>query len=164
MRASRFSGMIVGAGMASFAAVGVWAETEYELVQIATQRQTRMFEMLDAYWPLFKLASGKTDDLSVVPESVTKIGDDIDAFLTLLPPGSSGDDIPATRARPEIWTDPEPFLEAAEQLKAEGAKLVEVAATGDMAAYNEQFELFSIYCTACHGFLPSSGGPYRYEK
>jgi len=55
-----------------------------------------------------------------------------------------------TRAKPEIWLDLEEFGEHLEELRAETAKLAEVAKTGDRDAIQAQFGATGKACKGCH--------------
>jgi cytochrome c556 len=62
-------------------------------------------------------------------------------------PGSDEGD---TRARPEIWTQPEKFRQAMENFQAEASGMREVAQTGDFAQVRTQFGALSKTCSSCH--------------
>lgn len=55
-----------------------------------------------------------------------------------------------TDAKPEVWQDWDKFVAAAEALQAEGAKLADVAAGGDMAAIGGQVKALGKACGDCH--------------
>lgn len=55
-----------------------------------------------------------------------------------------------TDAKPEVWQDWDKFVAAAEALQAEGAKLADIAAGGDMAAIGGQVKALGKACGDCH--------------
>ena len=55
-----------------------------------------------------------------------------------------------TDAKPEVWQDWDKFVAAAEALEAEGAKLADIAASGDMAAIGGQVKALGKACGDCH--------------
>ena len=55
-----------------------------------------------------------------------------------------------TDAKPEVWQDWDKFVAAAEALEAEGAKLAEIAGSGDMAAIGGQVKALGKACGDCH--------------
>ena len=55
-----------------------------------------------------------------------------------------------TDAKPDVWLDWDKFVAAAEALEAEGAKLAEVAGSGDMAAIGGQVKALGKACGDCH--------------
>ncbi len=68
----------------------------------------------------------------------------------LYPAGTGPEQIPDSRAKPEIWEHWDDFAERAAGFEEASAKLVEVARTGDMAAYGAQFRQVGQSCSACH--------------
>lgn len=64
---------------------------------------------------------------------------------------SAGSDKGAeTRAKPEIWSEPEKFKQAAERFQAEATKLAEVSKAGTLDSLRNQFAAVSKSCGACH--------------
>lgn len=55
-----------------------------------------------------------------------------------------------TDAKPEVWQDWDKFVAAAEALETEGAKLAEIAGSGDMAAIGGQVKALGKACGDCH--------------
>ena len=55
-----------------------------------------------------------------------------------------------TRARPEVWEQPDKFKANAERLQSETAKLVETAKSGDPAQLKTQFGATAKACSNCH--------------
>jgi cytochrome c556 len=55
-----------------------------------------------------------------------------------------------TDAKPEVWQDWDKFVTAAETLQEEGAKLADIASTGDMAAIGAQVKNLGKACGDCH--------------
>ncbi|MFQ5984945.1 MAG: c-type cytochrome [Alphaproteobacteria bacterium] len=61
-----------------------------------------------------------------------------------------GSDVGDTRAKPEIWQQWDEFTAAAKVLEETSTKLVEVAATGDVAAIGAQLQNVGKACGGCH--------------
>ena len=55
-----------------------------------------------------------------------------------------------TDSKPDIWQDWDKFVAAADALKTEGAKLAEVAGSGDMSAIGGQVKALGKACGDCH--------------
>lgn len=74
------------------------------------------------------------------------------AFLSELPKDAfiHGSDKGDTKARIEIWTHPQEFRQANEQLEAEAAKLAELSKAGDMEVLKAQLTKVQRSCKACH--------------
>ena len=75
----------------------------------------------------------------------------------IFPEGTSQLESANTRARPEIWDDFSKFEAAAKALEVESAKMVEVAASGDLGAIGGQLKNLG---KACGGFHK----PFRQKK
>ena len=149
-----------GAGIALFAASG--SSSEYELVQLVTQRRAHMFHMQSAYWPLLAIKNGDNTDLAAGAKAARTISDAISKFVTLLPAGTAKGEVPSSRAKPEIWSQPAEFRAAADALNTAAINLVDAAKAGDVAAFKARFDAFAQACGGCHGLKPSSGGRFRY--
>jgi len=62
----------------------------------------------------------------------------------------NSDSVPASRAKPEIWTQPEKFKEAIDRFQASTTKLVSASKTGDMASLRAAVGEVNQNCKACH--------------
>ena len=136
---------------------------EYELVKVITERQGLMFDMQTAYWTVFNVNSGKETDLAKAAEAAQTINDAIDQFVQLLPPGTAHGDVFASRAKPEIWTEPDEFNGAVSALKSANKSLMESARSGNIDEFKQRFEAVAQACVGCHELRPSRGGKFRYE-
>ncbi len=67
---------------------------------------------------------------------------------TMFPPGT--ENVGGTHALPPVWSDRPGFEKLAGDLKVQAAKLQEVAATGDKAAFAAQFKATGAVCGECH--------------
>ncbi len=68
----------------------------------------------------------------------------------LFPEGTSQFESANTRALPAIWDDFSKFEAAAKALEVESAKLVDVAASGDLGAIGGQLQNLGKACGSCH--------------
>lgn len=66
----------------------------------------------------------------------------------LFPPGS--ETVGGTHALPTVWSDRPEFDRLASELATQAAKLQQVAATGDKAAFLAQFKATGAVCGECH--------------
>jgi cytochrome c556 len=78
-------------------------------------------------------------------------------LVGLFPEGTSQFEFSNTRALPEIWDDFSKFEAAAKALEVASAKLVAVAASGDLGAIGGQLEDVGKACGGCHK-------PFRQKK
>ena len=97
-------------------------------------------------------------------EAAQTINDAIDQFVQLLPPGTAQGDVPGSRAKPEIWTEPDEFIGAVRALKSANISLMESARAGNIDEFKQRFEAVEQACVGCHEFRPSRGGKFRYES
>jgi cytochrome c556 len=135
--------------------------SQYELVQLVAERRTLMYDMQTAYLSLLAIKQGERTDLASAADDARSINDKIGKFVELLMPGTAAGQVSNSRAKPEIWTQRDEFFAAVEALGTTSAMLVETANTGDINAFNEQFEAFTEACLGCHGLRPSSDGRFR---
>ena len=138
--------------------------TEHERMQIATDRKAQMFALQDIYFTLMNVKTGRSDDFAGAAEAAAAVPERLDAFVSLLVPGTARGEAPGSRAKPEIWTEPEDVAAAVADLKTRAADLASAAHSGDGDAYNAAFDAYAQACTACHGLRPSSGGRFRFAK
>jgi cytochrome c556 len=71
-------------------------------------------------------------------------------LLTWFPEGSGPESGRETRAKAEIWSDPETFRRRALALREESARFKEVAQRGDVAAIREALPALGTACKNCH--------------
>lgn len=140
------------------------SSAQYELVKVITDRQSFMFDMQTAYWVLLEVKTDKSTDLANAAQAAETINDAIDKFVQLLPPGTAQGDVPGSRAKPEIWTEPDEFSVAVNALKASTTSLLETARAGNIDAFKLQFDAMAQACTGCHDLWPSKGGKFRHPR
>ena len=154
--------IITAASFVSIASGNLGAQ--YELVKVVTERQLLMYDMQAAYWPLLEVKNGKSTDLAKAGEASQTINDAIEKFVQLLPPGTAQGDVPGSRAKPEIWTEPDAFSAAVTNLKTAASNLTKAAREGNLDAFNLQFDAMAQACIGCHNFKPSKGGKFRVSE
>ena len=155
-------GLFVAAIFWLFTAGNAFDQSEYDLVQLVSERKRYMFEMQNAFWSLFDIKNDKSTDLSALPDAAKTIDEKFTRFLALLPEGTAGGEVPGSRAKPEIWTEPSRFNAAIEGLRLATLRLVDVASSGNIDDFKVEFEAFHNACFACHDFKPSGGGTFRF--
>jgi cytochrome c556 len=69
------------------------------------------------------------------------------AIPSMFPAGTA---LPSSRAKPEIWTNRADFEAKAAALAEAGARLAEIAGTGDKEAFAAQYKAVGQACAACH--------------
>jgi cytochrome c556 len=111
-------------------------------------RQSAMFIVGQNFGPLAAMAQGKIP----YDKDVAARNAEIIEFAMQLPwdrfvPGTDSGN---TKARPEIWLNPEDFEAKREALLAEVAKLAQVAKTGEFNPLKAQIGATGKACKACH--------------
>lgn len=89
-------------------------------------------------------ANGPASDVAA---EATKINAKAMEIATLFPAGSDQGD---TKAKPEIWQNPDDFAAKLKALQDESAMLVTAANGGDMAVVKAQYEKLGGTCGGCH--------------
>jgi cytochrome c556 len=153
--------MTFGAAIAVTAASG--SSVEYELAQLVHHRRAEMFHMLSAYWPMLAISKGNSSDLAGGARAARTVLDAMTTFVTMLPAGTSNVDIFKTRAKPEVWSEPQEFQAAVDALRSSATALLDAAEANDLAAFKARFDTFAQACVGCHGLKPSSSGRFRAE-
>ena len=86
-------------------------------------------------------------DAALVAKNAALIETLAKAFPEGFPPGTDRGD---TKARPEIWSQPDKFRQATNRYQGEATKFTEVAKTGNVDNITAQFGALAKSCGACH--------------
>ena len=147
MKKRKGVGVLCVSAALSLTAATVGAQQKPE--DIIKYRQSALFVMGQHFGPLAAMAQGKIafdKDAAARHAAVVE-------FMSKLP----WDRFPAgteqggnTKAKPEIWSNPDDFKAKAEKMQSEAAKLAQVARGGDFAALKAQVGETGKSCKACH--------------
>jgi cytochrome c556 len=85
-------------------------------------------------------------------------------LISLFPAGSGREAAPATRARPEVWSNRAEFEAAARKFAEESAKLADAAKSGNVETLRAQFGPTASACGGCHEARPADGGKFRFPR
>src|SRR3954463_13791070 len=85
---------------------GAWAQAPAQAVK---ERQEIMKQIWPAHYRDIARAARDGTDLAAIPAKATAAADTVKKFGTLFPPGSGGDGVPDTRAKPEVFTQKAEF-------------------------------------------------------
>lgn len=96
-------------------------------------------------------------DKAVLASNARAMSNLANALPTWFPRGSGVEARPMSEARAEVWADAAGFAAAASNLRAETAKLSQLAAAGDVDAVKAQTRQTFLACKGCHE-------KYRQEK
>lgn len=86
-------------------------------------------------------------DAAAATRAATVISTLAPVFATAFPTGTDQGD---TRARPEIWAQPDKFKAAMDRYTAEANKMVEAAKSGNEGNFKTQFGALAKSCDNCH--------------
>lgn len=128
------------------------------------ERQALMKSMLKSYFPLLAVYKGKNTDLAKAAESARNLNDQMTKSLELFVEGTAKDQVPGSRAKPEVWSMSSEFGKAAELLTSSISGLIELSESGDIEGFKAQFQVLEQACIGCHEFKPSGGGKFRFGK
>jgi cytochrome c556 len=115
---------------------------------LVKQRQAAMTLIAKYFGPIGAMVNGKIPyNADVVARNATYVEN-----LSQMPWDGFHESTKGEKsaARPEIWSDPKKFQEAADRLQAEAVKLATVARAKDEAGVKAQFGAVGKSCGACH--------------
>ena len=116
--------------------------------QLVKQRQSAMTLIAKYFGPIAGMVQGKIPyNADVVSRNATYVEN-----LAQMPWDGFNESTKGEKsaARPEIWTEPKKFQEAADRLQGEVVKLATAARAKDEAGVKAQFGAVGKACGACH--------------
>jgi cytochrome c556 len=126
-------------------------------------------DAMEKLWPDYYRdvsRSLKTDkpDLALVAAKSAQAIEALNRLAALFPPGTGRDVVPATRAKPEVWTQRAAFEAGLKAMVDTTRALGDAAKSGDVEKVKAQWQAVTKACTGCHGGPDKSGGKFRFEK
>jgi cytochrome c556 len=133
--------------------------------QIVKERQDAMEKnWTDYYRDIARTVRSDSPDLALVATKAAQASEHVKKFRQLFPPGTGRDAVPASRAKPEVWTLRADF-EAALTALIDGSDAIgDDAKKGDLEKVKADWTNLAKACGACHGGPEKSGGKFRFEK
>ena len=135
-----------GAALALAAPLSALAQAKPET--LVKQRQAAMTLIGKYFGPIGAMVNGKIPyNADVVARNATYVEN-----LSQMPWDGFHESTKGEKsaARPEVWSDPKKFQEAADRLQAEAVKLAAVARAKDEAGVKAQFGAVGKSCGGCH--------------
>jgi cytochrome c556 len=115
---------------------------------LVKQRQAAMTLIAKYFGPIGAMVNGKIPyNADVVARNATYVENLAQMPWDGFHESTKGE---KSAARPEVWSDPKKFQEAADRLQAEAVKLATVARAKDEAGVKAQFGAVGKSCGACH--------------
>jgi len=103
-------------------------------------------------------------DLPLVATKAAGAIEHLKKLAQLFPPGTGRDVVPATRAKPEVWTQRADFEAALIALMDATKTIAEDAKGGDVEKVKADWTSLAKACGGCHGGPKKSGGKFRFEE
>lgn len=125
------------------------AQAEMSHEDHAIKARKSAFSMLSWYLgPMVRMTKGITP----YDQKQFAYNAEVLAFLSKLPKDAfiPGSDKGKTKARPEVWSQPEAFRKANAQLESEAVKLAELAKSADQESLKVQLDKVRKACKSCH--------------
>ena len=142
-----------------------YASSQTAPAQIVKERQDAMGSLwTDAYRAVAATVRTDQPDLQLVATNTAKAGETLKKLATLFPPGTGRDAVPATRAKPEIWSDRKDFETALTALVDANKSLGDEAKASSVEKVKAAWTNLAKACGGCHGGPTKSGGKFRFEK
>jgi len=139
---------IIAAGAVFALAAPLSALAQAKPDTLVKQRQAAMTLIAKYFGPIGAMVNGKIPyNADVVARNATYVEN-----LSQMPWDGFHESTKGEKsaARPEVWSDPKKFQEAADRLQSEAVKLAAVARAKDEAGVKAQFGAVGKSCGACH--------------
>lgn len=140
---SRFVALALAGVLAGGAAAALAATPD----EIIAERRAGYKHIGDNFKAMKDAVEGGAD-VAPLAGRAQEVADWAARIPSLFPPGTETGG--GTHAKPEIWSDRAGFEAASRDLLAAATKLQKAAASGDKAAFAEQFKATGATCGACH--------------
>jgi len=139
---------LIAAGAAVMLAAPLSAFAQAKPEQLVKQRQSAMTLIAKYFGPIAGMAQGKIPyNADVVARNATYLEN-----LAQMPWDGFNESTKGEKsaARPEVWSNPKGFQEAADRLQGEAVKLAAAARAKDEAGVKAQWGAVGKACGACH--------------
>ncbi|HTT46442.1 MAG TPA: cytochrome c [Pseudolabrys sp.] len=149
--------VVLGGGQLSFA--------QTPPAQIVKERQDAMEKnWTDYFKDIATTIRSGSPDLPLIATRAAGASEHLKKLAQLFPPGTGRDVVPATRAKPEIWTQRADFEAALTALMDATKQIGEDAKSGDVDKVKADWTSLAKACGGCHGGPKKSGGKFRFEE
>jgi cytochrome c556 len=120
-----------------------------DVAAVMKARHDHYEEMGDAMKAINGELKGSAPSAQTIQQHAAVIARYGPQLLTWFPEGS-GPEAGKTRAKAEIWSDPQTFRQRAQAFEAQAARFNQVAQSGDAEAIREALPALSETCKNCH--------------
>jgi cytochrome c556 len=116
----------------------------------AGARQANFKQMGGAFKAINDELKKGAPDAALIRANATKLNALAGKVDTWFPSGSGAESGAKSEAKPDVWANPAGFRAAANALKAEAPRLLQVATNGDLEAMKAQARVTGGACKGCH--------------
>ncbi len=149
--------LLLSAGQISFA--------QTPPAQIVKERQDEMGKNWSGYFrDISTTLKSASPDLALITTKAAGASDHLKKLEGLFPPGTGRDVVPATRTKPEAWTQRAEFDAAFKALIDATNALGDAAKKGDLVKVKAEWQDVSKACGGCHGGPVKAGGKFRFAE
>jgi cytochrome c556 len=135
---------------AATADAGANLATPADVAAFMHDRHERYEDLGDAMKGINRELKGGSPSVAAIQRHAAHIAQFAPQVPSLFPPGTGPETGRRTRAKAEIWSDPETFRQRALAFDREAARFNQTAQTGDLAAIRTALPDLSGACKNCH--------------
>lgn len=131
------------------AACGEKIETDPAIAKVMDERHEGFETIGEAFKTIndtLKAGGSLNEELVQAAQVINAHAQQVEAWF----PAGSGPEAGKTRARPEIWQQPQLFASKVQAFETEAQKLEQLAEAGDAAGFAEQVKALGGSCKGCH--------------
>jgi cytochrome c556 len=142
-----------GAGLALAAGLAIsvgGAFAQADMAQAVQARQAHFKAQGAAFKALLTEIRKAQPDAAAISTSADKLKELASQLPSWFPEGSGPESGVKTAAKPEVWSEPSEFREAAGRFQSETAKLDQLAMAGDVEGVKGETRALAAACKACH--------------
>jgi len=130
--------------------VAAGTATPQDIAAVMHARHERYEEMGKAMKGITTELKGRSPSAEAIQRHAALIAGYGSQLPTWFPPGSGPESGRKTRAKAEVWSDPDTFRQRAAAFRSESVRFQQVALTGDVEAMREALPSLGNACKNCH--------------
>ena len=126
------------------------AATPADVAAFMHDRHERYEDLGDSMKAIGRELKGGSPSVATIQRHAAEIARFAPQVPSLFPPGTGPETGRRTRAKAEIWSDPQTFRQRAEQFEAAATRFNQAAQSGDLAAIRAAQPAVADACKNCH--------------
>lgn len=156
--------MVVAVVAVALLTTGMPSNAQDNPADIVNKRQQLMKTLSKSFGPIIPVLKGESDDLEAAGAAARTMHESIKELAGLFPAGTAVDEVEGSRAKQEIWSQNEDFVEAVDDLIETTANFADAINSGNMDEIRTAFQPMGSACGACHRGSADEGGKFRTPK